>query len=278
MKNILKSSLLLLLIVVGYSCKSTEVITSGNVTKITDIKLRNQLMEQQLDFNKLYSKKASISFFDGNKKTSFKGSYVIKKDSVIMVSVIALMGIEVVRAQFTPDTVIILDKHNKKAILTNYNYFFDKFDVDLDYFMLQQILTEGPFIYPSEDDIVSGLKKYKHDIREDVYTFSSVKHRRYNRLNRRQNNDIVTHQMSVYPDLFRIKDHFIKDFGSNRTIEIQYNSLKKFSEVVFPQYIKVNASQGQKEFSLDIETNYIELNDGGSLHFKVPSSYEVISY
>ncbi len=278
MKNLLKSSLFLLILLVGYSCKSSEVLTSGNVTNISDIKLRNQLLQQALNYNKLYSKKASITFNDGNKKTSFKGSYVIQKDSIIIVSVIALMGIEVVRAQFTPDSVIILDKHNKKAILTNYSFFYDKFDMDIDFFMLQQILTNGPFVYPADDDLISDLKKYKHDIKDDYYTFSTVKHRRYNRLNKRQKNDVVTHQMAIYPDLFRIKDHYIKDFGNNRTVEIQYNSLKKFSSTIFPQFIKVDASQGSKQFNLDIETNYIEINDGGSLHFKVPSSYEIISY
>lgn len=278
MKVILKNSIIILIILLTYSCKSSEVVTSGKVTNISDIKLRNLLLDNEVSYDKIYSKKASITFSNGNDKTSFKGSYVIKKDSVIIVSVIALMGIEVVRAQFTPDSVIILDKHNKKAIITDYDFFYSKFDIDIDYIMLQQILTQCSFIYPSDDDIISGLKKYKHDIFNDMYTFSTIKHRRLNRLNKKDKNDLFTHQIDIYPDLFKIKQHFIKDFGNNQTVTIQYDNLKKYSGVIFPEKININASKGSKVFNLSINTNYLDINNGGSLHFKIPSSYEVTYY
>ncbi|TLX77107.1 DUF4292 domain-containing protein [Labilibacter sediminis] len=257
------------------SCKSTEKIRIGEVSNITDAKLRNQLKVNELDFDKLYLKKVGFTFTNDQEKKSFKGSFVIQKDSFIIVSIYALMGIELVRAKLTMNNVVIIDKHNKTVLKTDYNYFFDKFGIDLNFSTIQSLLTNSLFLYPSTMDHYDGLKKYKHDVGVDYYSFKSIKDRRLGRLNKKSRNNILIHELKIHPDIYRIFNVYIKDFNTNQSLVIDYKDFSKFDSVLFPKGIFINANQGSKSVSVDLKVNYLQKNSGGSTHFKIPGSYKV---
>ena len=257
------------------SCKSTKSVRIGEVSNMTDAQLRKQLLQNELSYDKLYLKKVQFSYTDGDIKKSFKGSFVIKKDSMIIASIYALMGIELVRAKLTKNEVVILDKHNKKVITTNYSFFLDRYGIDLNFESLQAILSNSLFIYPNEEDYYDGLKKYKHHIDNSYYSFKSFKDKRIGRLNKREKNNLIVHEIDIYPDIFKIFNVYIKDFSSNQSLNIKYSNFKNFEETMFPELINMSAEKGIKKYQIDLKINYFELNDGGSLHFKIPSSYKI---
>lgn len=258
-----------------FSCKTSKLVKIGNFSNISDVKLRNKLIDNELIYNKLYLKKVQFSFHEGDKESSFKGSFVIQKDSFIIVSINALMGIELVRAKLTPNEVIIIDKHDKKVVLTNYGFFAQKYGIDFNFNSIQSLLTNSLFLYPVEDDYYKGLEKYKHQVNDGYYSFKSVKDKKLGRLNRKSRNDIVVHDIDIYPDIFRIFKVFIKDFSSNQTLVVDYKEFRLFDKVLFPGIISIRGEKGLKSIHVDLNINYLEIDDGGSTHFKVPSSYSV---
>lgn len=257
------------------ACKTTNTLDIGNVSNLSDVKLRNNLKDHELVYDKLYLKKASFSFDDGTQNKTFKGSIVIKKDSMIVISIVAMMGIELVRVKLTPDEVVIVDKYNKKVFLTSYNYFEEKYGINLDYRVLQSILSNSLFIYPSENDFYDDLKKYKHDIDTKSYSFKSIKDKRLNRINKRNSNDLILHEFSIYPDVYKIFNVFIKDFASNQTLIVDYDNFIEFNDVLFPEYINLKGTKANKVLKISLKVNYLDINNGGSLHFKIPDSYKV---
>ncbi len=275
-KDTLKSSFiwfLLVLLSVG-GCKSVEKVVFGKVTNIPDVKLRKSLKDNELVYDQLYLKKVGFTLDDGNQNRSFKGSFVIKKDSVIVVSIYALMGIELIRAQLSKDSVIIVDKHNKFVYHTDYGYFDRRFGVNITFDIIQSILSNQLFLYPDEGNFYDGLKKYKHDTTEDYYAFKSLKGNRVNRIAKRDNSDAIYHEIDIYPELFKIFNVFLKDFGTGQSLKVSYDRFKKFDNILFPEDISISATQGIKEFKLNLKINYLDLDNGGSLHFKIPTSYQ----
>ncbi|WP_066630314.1 DUF4292 domain-containing protein [Labilibacter marinus] len=266
--------LVILLVFLLVSCKSTETVRVKNVSNISDAQLRKEVKNNELLFDKLYLKKLQFSFDDGKDKKSFKGSFVVQKDSQIIVSIFILMGREVVRAKLGLEDVIILDKHNKIALHTDYNYFSKKYGIDLDFYSIQAILTNSLFIYPYSDDYYNDLKKYKHHVSSDHYSFKSIKDKRLDRLTKRSRNNILVHEIDIDPELYRILNVFIKDFENNHSISINYNHFKNYDSTIFPEKINMKATKGNAKFEVDLKLNYLEINDGGSLHFKIPSSYK----
>ncbi|SMO58620.1 protein of unknown function [Saccharicrinis carchari] len=269
--------LLFLITIALFSCKSSEMLTGGAATSITDARLRNQLILNELAYNKLYLKKIQFTLNEGDNKKSFRGSFVVQRDSQIVVSIFALMGIELVRARLTPTEVIILDKHSKVATKSNYAYFNKKFGVELDFYTIQAIISNSIFVYPSVEDKYDELKKYKHYIDKNSYVFKSLKENRLDRLMGRGKQDFILHEMYIYPDLFRIFNVYINDFSKQQSIDIRYSKFKNFGTTQFPEQIKFTAIQSDKKFMVDLNINYLEINDGGSLHFKIPSAYKIKS-
>lgn len=256
------------------SCKTTEKLSKGSVSNITDARLRNQLIDNELEYKKLYLKKVQFNFNDGSQKKSFKGSFVIEKDSQIVVSIFPLMGIELVRVRLTPDDVIIIDKHNKVVTTTNYEYFNRRYGLSLNYYAIQSILTNSVFLYPVEVDNYEGLKKYKHYVEKDHYSFKALKDNRFDRIVGRGKDDVIQHEMFIYPDVFRIFKMNIKDLVKNQSIKIDYSNFIYFGSTLFPEQINFVATQEENTFEVGLKINYLEINDGGSLYFKIPSAYK----
>ncbi len=265
-----------LLFVFLVSCKTIKSVEYSKIGNISDVKLRSNLKKNQLEYNKLYLKKVGFTFDDGKDKKSFKGSFVISKDSVIVASIFAPMGIELVRAQFNKEEVIIIDKHNKIVYQTDYDFFLNKYGIDIDYRVLQSILSNTLFTYPSyEDDYFDELKKYKNELNEKFYCFKSIKDKRLERKSRKNYKELVVHDISIYPEIFRIFQVYIKDFSLNNSLKISYSDFIKFESVLFPENIEIIGSQGNNKVDISLKINFLEVNDGGSLYFKIPSSYDV---
>ncbi len=272
----LKNSLLCLicLIFIFSSCKTSEKVVIGKVSNIPDVKLRKSLKDNELVYDQLYLKKVNFTLDDGEQKRSFKGSFVIKKDSVIIVSIYALMGIELIRAQLTSDSVLIVDKHNKIVYNTDYSYFEKKFGVDITYDIFESIISNQLFLYPDEGEYYEGLKKYKHNTTSEFYSFKSVKDKRISRIVKRDNTNLIFHEIDIYPEIFKIFNVFIKDFSTGQSLKVNYSNFKNFDKILFPEVIDISATQGIKTIKLTLEINYLDIDDGGSLHFKIPSSYQ----
>lgn len=266
--------LLVAILIFFISCKSSEIITEGTVSNISDASLRNHLKDSELVYNKLYLKKVQFTFNDGLQKKSFKGSFVIQKDSQIIVSIFPLMGIELVRVRLTPEDVVIIDKHNRVVTTTNYDYFKIKYGLSLNYYAVQAILTNSIFLYPVEVDNYEGLKKYKHYVENNHYTFKALKDNRFERFMVKGKEDVIQHEMYIYPDVYRTFKIIIKDLVKNQSIYIDYNDFKNFETILFPKQINFIATQEEKTFEVGLEINYLEVNDGGSLYFKIPASYK----
>lgn len=256
------------------SCKTTETFTKGAVSNISDARLRNKLIENELEFSKLYLKKVQFNFSDGSQKKSFKGSFVIEKDSQIVVSIFPLMGIELVRVRLTPNEVVIIDKHNKLVTTTSYDYFNRKYGLSLNYYAIQAILTNAVFLYPVELNNYEGLKKYKHYIEKDYYSFKALKDNRFDRFVGRGKEGVIQHEMYIYPDVYRIFKVNITDLVKNQSINIDYSDFRMFGSVLFPEQINFIVDQQENKFEVGLEINYLEINDGGSLYFKIPSAYK----
>jgi hypothetical protein len=273
----LKNKLLVLfgVLLVLFSCKAPQSLSYTDITNISDIKLRKSLIDNEITFDKLFLKKVNFTFDNGNEKKTFKGSFVIQNDSVIIASIYALMGIELVRVKFTSEEVIVIDKHKKKVTKTDYDYFNNKLGIDLDYKMLQSILSNTLFIYPSESDFYSGIKKYKHYINKDSYSFKSIKDKKRNRITKRNKNNVVVHEINILPGIYRISNVFLKDFNSNQSLTIDYSEFNQFDNILFPKEIKLKGSKGINTIDITLKINYLEVNDGGSLHFKIPSTYKM---
>lgn len=152
MKNII---VLLLGLVVMVSCRSTRKISSSigvrdSVVTIIDPKNSDsahkvmnafsKISRERINFN-TFQAKLKLDYDDGKK--SYKDLNVVlrmKKDSIIWISVNALLGIEAVRAIITPDTVVLANKIENTVQYRTFDYLKEVSKLPVDFSTLQDLI------------------------------------------------------------------------------------------------------------------------------------------
>ncbi|MBI9061071.1 MAG: DUF4292 domain-containing protein [Marinilabiliaceae bacterium] len=275
MSRLLKIGFLGLLL---FGCRSSKEFYSntGTLKNITDAKLIKNTEENYVPFNSVFFKKFHAEIVLNGDKKSFRGNMFIERDHSIVVSIYTLMNIELVRVRFQPDLVEIMDRTKKEYTKSDYRLLWKKFMVELDYHMLQDILLNELYAYPIGDNIRLDLKKYKHDRKANMYTFQSIKKGRFSRLYRKESTDgIILHEFSILPEVFKVSKSYIKDFGSNTSVNIEYDNFTQIQSSLMPNKIMINGNRDGDCFSLNIYFPTIDITGNNSIGFKVSKKYDV---
>lgn len=265
-----------------WACTATKELTKPEekIKNISDGRLANLLIDSSLVYNTIYLKKFDAEIRFSSNSHSFKGNLYIKKDSQIVVSVIPLMGIELYKLRFTPEKVEILDRVKKSYICMNYDVIAEKYDLDITFQMVEALLTNHAFSYISDGNgTKEDLKKFKNYIKENRYSFQSVKQRRINRLERKESAHLVYQEIVVLPERFRVKEVHIENMLQNQFLHVFYNDFKFFNGVWFPAIIEINGNRANSSFSSELNINNLLIDDGSKLSFTIPKNYkEVVSH
>jgi len=261
-----------------FGCRSSKEFytNTGTLKNITDAKLIKNTEENYVPFDSLFFKKFHAEIALNGDKKSFKGNMFIERDHSIVVSIYTLMNIELVRVRFQPGLVEIIDRTKKEYIRSDYRLLWDKFMVELDYHLLQDILLNELYAYPIGESIRLDLKKYKHDRKIDVYTFQSIKKGRFSRLYKKESTDgVILHEFSILPDVFKVSKSYIKDFGSNTSVTIEYNNFTQIERSLMANQLTINGNRNSYCFSLKIDFSTIDVTGNNSIGFKVSKKYDV---
>jgi hypothetical protein len=265
-----------ILAIVAFSllgCKSTKVLESGKAKHISEGKLIDNVIENQLQYDRLFIKRFDGSVdFDGNKFT-FKAAMYIVKDSQIVISVMPLMGIELFKVLITPTELVVIDKTKKRVMYGEVDYLTQKFNVPFGYDAIQAMFTNSSEAVVCNDDLAACLKAFKYDVLRDGYSLTSQSDRR----NRQVANVRNVVQLFYVPDIFRLGKVSLKDTRREGELSVHYSQFSKFGQVLFPKNVVMVGASGGKEARFTMSIDLLEVNGSNGISFKVPDKYEKIS-
>lgn len=266
-----------LLFILVSGCSSTKDFYSrkGELKNITDAKLVKSVEDNYLIYNSLFFKKFSAEVVINGEKTSFKGNLYLDNNEII-VSILPLMGIEIARVRFSPDLIEIMDRTKKTYTKSSYQFLWTKFLVEMDYFTLKSILTNQLHTYPISEFYEEDLKKYKHYIKGDFYELNSLKKGKIKRKYKSDNLDnVILHELTIMPEIFKISKSYIKDFGANTILSIDYSDFFKVNDSLFANTIKIDGTRGNASFSIMLKFDSVEIDSKNVIGFKVSDKYKV---
>src|SRR5688572_8544952 len=114
---------LVFLLLFSAACKKKAVPTKSEVPPAAGLKV-NVLNTEFTTF----SAKGRMQLEKPDEKLASAVTIRIKKDSVIWVSVVPALGIEVARVRITPDTIQILDRLHKEYLAGNFSLLHKRFN------------------------------------------------------------------------------------------------------------------------------------------------------
>ena len=272
MMSINKLFVFLLLGFLLFGCKAAKDVYNENVEikNISDSRLIKSVESNYLNYSTLYVKKYNADVTVNGSRKSFSGSLFIDRDSQVIMTVAPLLGIELFRAKLAKDSVILIDRIKKHVYYGSYDFVEKNIYLDVNFHLLQAILTNEFFIINDNAGQEVSLKRFKHYIIDNQYSFNSVKQ---NRINRNGRVSSVLQNFLILPDVFKITQSYIQDTENQSSMTIKYSEIFKVGTVWFPSKLDINGNRGSQIFEFSISFNSVAIDSDNKLNFHIPENY-----
>ncbi|HMU45244.1 MAG TPA: DUF4292 domain-containing protein [Chitinophagaceae bacterium] len=212
------------------------------------------IQNNQINF-KTFSAKIDVDYEDeGGKNYNVNAHLRMYKDSVIWVSVTAILGIEGLRALITKDSVKLLDKQNKVYTARSVSYLQDVTALPLTLSSLQELLIGNPIFLNS--NIVSFSRSAGTisllclgDFFKNLYTISDK---------------------DKLPVSSKLDD---ADDKRNRTCYLTYDDFENKKGLFFSTKRSISISE-KNTLSIKLDFRQYDFNETLSFPFSVPKNYK----
>ena len=254
-----------LILSLSFSCK----IKQNKLKKLELLeksKLYNNSVKANIDYKSLLVK-FNLKYEFQNKSMALKGSAKIKKDSVIIISVIAMLGIEAAKLKFTKDSIFILDKFNGQLKKGSYKFLKKTFNINFNYNDLQNILTNSFFIYPHA----------KSNKDEFLNNFTYVKDSSKILVNRKLPS-YIENNIEFNNFNYKISEYLISDKSYNRFIKLKYENTYSDELKNLPKKLIIFSNNNNKETKIYLNYKKIYRNKQLKYTFTIPKNYKIIKY
>ena len=128
----------------------TATHTSAQRTPSKEQKLTEQVIEAQTKFDNLQASKARFNIEYDTKSMAANGSLSIMTDSLIIISVQPLLGIELFRVEIDKQALMVIDKMNRKYATLSYQTVTELTGIELTYKDIEALLTDKLFVIATE--------------------------------------------------------------------------------------------------------------------------------
>jgi hypothetical protein len=258
-----------------FSCKPVEnkvkvkVKINHRPTKF----LIAKLIEKEFQFNSL-SGKAAVTY-DNGKESSFKTHLRIKKDSAIWISITPVLGIEMARVLITKDTVKLMNRVDKTYFIGDFDYLNKIFSADLDYQMLEALLTGNSMSFERNEKIRSSIDRKKNS-----YFISTEKKRRVRKEIKKDKSKIKEQTQSLWlnPISYKIEELLLSSPQSRQSLLAKFSDYKEIGngeKQMLPQSLFFELI-AKTPSSINVEYSKLNTSKVLSFPFKIPSKYEQI--
>ncbi|MDX1327841.1 MAG: DUF4292 domain-containing protein [Arenibacter sp.] len=237
------------------SCKSTSVVTDGTVDENVSAKsvIRNHYYNN-LSFKTL-SGRMKIEYQDGATSNSVNVSLRMEKDKAIWIS--APLGI--VKAYITPNRVSFYNKLDNEYFDGDFSYLSQLLGTDLDFNKVQSLLL-GEALFDLRD------QKYTVDIANNNY-----------QLKPKKSGDLFKTLFQIEPQNYRMATQQLSQPWNKRLLEIQYKNYQKVSHWILPNKIEILALDGDNSNNIRLEFRNMEFNRALNFPYSIPNGFKEIA-
>ncbi|HSH51202.1 MAG TPA: DUF4292 domain-containing protein [Bacteroidales bacterium] len=188
-----------------------------------------------------------------------RANFKIKPDSAMLVSLSNSLGIEIVRAVITPDSIKFIDRINRNYLAGKYPVIAAMYNIPVDYKLLQDALIDvGSMYFQSTHYPEKNYKSY-----QGFYNF------------KKETNKLTFHYQ-VDNEQYFIRGVSLNFHKLPQKISINYSNYTKFDQFFFPMDVSTTIFQKEEE-AVQVDINYSDLRfEPVDITLKVPSSYHRI--
>lgn len=243
--------LLILLLTFG-ACKSAKKVEAPTVIDASASKLLDHLVKNQVKADWLEAK-ARIKYDGEDRSVSATASIVIRKDSLVWMSVRKL-GFEVARVQINQDSVFVINRLSNEYMIQGLEYLASSYNLPANLKTIQAILLGNPVFLNTRD--------MKLEEEEANYHLIS------------NSGQMENHFWLDMASLILVRAQY-GDLSSRREVDLlmeDYQPLDVEQNFSYLRQIKVDSSE-LGEAAIEIDFSDVKINVPQEVRFSIPSRY-----
>ena len=252
-------------VVMMASCSSTKTIKmSHSIEGMTETEYLENVMSNA-DGREALTAKVSMSVdLNGKGATKVNGTLRIKKGEVVQLSVAPLLGIEVARAEISPDGVLVIDRVNKRYVQVSFAEVKALANVELDFHALQALFLNEVFL-PGKENVTA----------RDVSAF------RMERVPEGVELDVKRAKRFSYRFLTEAPEGWLKEsrIGLKNTpylLTWAYGDFRALGSRKFPAHMQLSFEGGRKPVKAAFALSRMSTNADWETRTEVSSKYEKV--
>jgi hypothetical protein len=249
------------------SCKSTKVIVNKNdyLGKTDRVSTEDIILERH-PFKTLKVKRMNIDFEVNGKSQRFRANMALARDSMIVLSIIPMMGYEAMRIICTTDSLYVINRSDRTFHKSSMESFLSKYNVHAKYHELQAILANEAFIYRSSINETGMTRKMNMVDGKILYSIKwLLEGKRY-----------TNQTFTVEEKNHHLQRIMVEDYLEHINMSISYAEYRSYGHWDFPEKIYVNVKERKNYIKLQIQYGQVIIDESIRVSLNIPESYSRI--
>ncbi|MDO5664748.1 MAG: DUF4292 domain-containing protein [Bacteroidia bacterium] len=251
-----------ILILSLHSCKAKkQIVAAAPIEEKVDADLFSDILNSQFSF-KTFSSRLNLNLLSGTKSLSSKASLKIVKDKAIQLSIQPLFGVEMLRLYADPDSLLLLDRMNKRYVKESIEDIKKMYPVGFDYKTLQSLLTNQMFVSGQTNVIYADYEKFSTGRVSDMhYLLKSV-----------DKKSGIKYSFTIDGNDRIALTHMVKP-KDNYSMNWKYNDFVVKTQKPFPHKMDITLASTNRKVNVELEFSSITLDEDFELQASIPESY-----
>ena len=247
------------------SCSTTKSIKkSHSIEGMTETEFVENALENASGWEALTAK-MSLTLDLGRKgETKVSGTLRIKKGEVVQLSIAPLLGIEVARAEISPDGILVIDRMNKRYVEVSFAEVKALAKADLDFHTLQALFLNELFL-PGKGDLTA----------RDASSFKVEPEAEGVWLNVKRAKRFGYHFLTEAPEAL-LKESYIGLNGTPYGLRWKYDDFRALERKQFPVDMELAFEGGRKPVKAALALSRLSTNGDWEARTEVSKKYEKV--
>ena len=247
------------------SCSSTQSLKkSQSIEGMTETEYVESVISHAGGWDALTAKMALAIDWEGKGATKVNGTLRIKKGEVIQLSIAPLLGIEVARAEISPDGVLVIDRMNKRYVEVSFAEVKALANADLDFHTLQALFLNELFL-PGKDDLTSrDASSFRVEVGLDGVTLDVKKAKRF------------SYRFLTQAPEALLKESCIGLMNTPYRLKWEYAGFRPLDAKLFPSEMQVSFLGTKKPVKASFALSRLSTNADWDAHTEVSKRYEKV--
>ena len=251
-----------LLLVALASCSSTKSIKKfHSIEGMSEVEYVEKVIRNTGGWDALTAKVSLSVDLGGKSTTKVGGTLRIKKGEVIQLSVAPLLGIEVARAEISPEGVMVIDRVNRQYVKASFAEVESLVHTDLDFHTLQALFLHELFLPGKKDLNARDASHFRVNVMPEGVALDAKKTGHF------------TYQFLTQAPEALLKESCIGLSGTTYQLRWKYDAVRPFEQGQFPTGMQIIFEGAEKPVKATLALSRLSANSNWETHTEVSARY-----